>query len=294
MAVQSRSTMNSGSGNNARNGATVNMNMNTTASDENARREETFIDVFSKDAPQGEARRLDITDPLAAFKSGAPPAKGLYSLRLTPAGQKTFTIHQVDENDETKGVYYKANLECRVVSEDKEVDNFPVFANVTTRIGRGKDCSTMAALIALAGFSPIPKGKAEVSDLEVCQMLSKVMAKEPVLHNTVLDWTAGYFDGKKWINVCQTMEDFPKLDASTYNHEVQITKANGSRESLRANLRVIEWGSAKAVPVQQQQQKKAVASAPKPVSASRVSAPAPVEEVINDAVDLTEDDLMQL
>lgn len=196
------------------------------------------VDPNDTSLKPGKKSKLDPTQD--AWSSSAPPKKDNYRLKLFPA-KDGYRVKYEREDDEDS-IYYSVNLECRIVSDEKETDNYPVFSTVTTRIGRGKNISTMAGLMAKGGVN-LPEE--EVSELKIFRLMAKWLKKEPVLWAKV-DWKGGYMpgDGKsKYVSLYKSMEDFPELeDGDGYQHVVMVTdKSTGGQAEVRAKVEVKEW-----------------------------------------------------
>jgi hypothetical protein len=173
-----------------------------------------------------------------AWAYPAPPPMGNYDLKLFPA--KEFV--KMVKRDETKpfeapgNVYYQANLECRIVAPGQDWDNTPVFATVSTIVGRGRELSTMIGVVRLTGA--IPK-KNTLSDLEQVKILHTVLKKEPIIRGVFLDWEGYSKNDKK--SVCKSMTDFPKAQDGTYQHSFTRIDSQRDKEEITAQLRVKSW-----------------------------------------------------
>lgn len=218
--------------------AIVNRNKGTTSMDNQSQsttdtKSGKVVDIFDKNlqTPRGDKKKLDSSQADEAWGFGAPPPKGYYDIKPMPS--KDCFRYQEEYG------YYSANLECRIVSEDKDFDNIPIFATVTTKLGRGKNISTMGALIVKLGFK-LPE---EIDDLGLCQLLATALKKEHVLKGNLLDWRGGYKkENGDWQNVFSTMTQFPQLADHNYNFEPMVTKAGGAKEPIRAQVQVVEFG----------------------------------------------------
>lgn len=218
-----------------KNMAIVKANQNQT--DNEDKNKPVVVDWSNVNAlPKGKKSKLDPTED--AWEMSAPPPKGDYDLKLFVSGNSGWTILNREPNDDDTA-FYSCNMECRIVSEDKDIDNYPVFGTVTTRIGRGKNISTMAAMIRKCGF----KCPDEATDLEVAQVFRKVLAKEPILHGCELDWQGWSKEDKKV--VFMGMDDFPEDSEGNKKFRVVRTANSGVREEIVAQLKVKTWGDAK-------------------------------------------------
>lgn len=213
----------------------------------NAKANETDIEIdpsMLEQAEEGEVHKLNASAADDAWDFGAPVPMGHYDLRLGLAkgGLK--------QNKEDK--HFTLNLECKTTGHDnKDYNGQTVFAIVSTKIGRGKEISTAAALLVKLGVE-IPK---EATDKAIATLLINKMKGEAIIRQNLLDWKAGYNQGTKdnmdWVNMYNTMTDFPVLsreavngkEVITYNHNPKIVTRTGATQELRANLYVSEWGN---------------------------------------------------
>lgn len=188
----------------------------------------------------GQVRKLDPTED--AWEFGAPPKKGIYRLKLFP-GKDCWRLGQYDAKDESN-IFVSCNLECRIVSEDPEVNDIPVFCNVSTRVGRRKNISTMMGLIVKLGH----KLKTyELTDKQLAKLFEKVLKAEPLIEAEI-DWRGSYpFTNKKgekeYKNVYNHYEEFPN-DPEEKGEKltvISVTAEDGSRVEFRPQLYVAKW-----------------------------------------------------
>jgi hypothetical protein len=199
----------------------------------------------SAELPEGKKHKLDASAADDAWDFGAPPPKGHYDLSIAFSKPSKNTSNAgIRYNKEED--YYVIGFECRTVNHSNtDYNNIPVFAGVSTKIGRGKVISTAAALLVKMGVK-IPD---ELTDKQVVQLWSQLMKRNPICRQCLLDWRGGYKDGKsQWQNVFQTMEDFPvdkTLEDGTivYNYLPMVTNNMGGQTEVRAQLYVSEWGA---------------------------------------------------
>lgn len=197
--------------------------------------EDKVIDLSDASLKSGKKSKLDPTED--AWARTAPPPKGDYNLKLFLA-KDGFKANYTDPED-LDTIYYIADLECKIQSNDKEVDGFTVFSKVTTRISRGKNISTLAGLIVKCGYK-LPE---EATPLELIKMLRKVLATEPILRDCHCDWNAWSKNDQK--NIYTSMEDFPEDEEGNKRHQFSISNKDGGREDISASFKIKEWGSKK-------------------------------------------------
>ena len=262
-----------------------------------ATEERVVVDIFGSEAIEGHTAKLDTK--VDAWERIAPPAEGRYSLKLFPSEGKEKCVsinyktgrggQKVLENGQPVFESYSINIESRIVSDNEDSNNVPVFASVSTRIGRGKSISTAAGLLVKLGYGDKLNPDKEYSDKAIAKAVVMALLKEPVIPNNWLDWKYGYRgkDGR-WKSVFRTMADFPVDEEGEYIANPTITTDSGSREEVFAKLYVREWGgvgSTQAKPVEAVVVEEEAAPAPKaaPVATPKkktTPAPAPpVEEL---------------
>lgn len=192
---------------------------------------------------KGKVSKLDPTQD--SFEQMKPAPKGVYTLKIT-LGKDGIQADRIDPEKDMAddNVYFKANLECIIQdSEGKLYDGSRVFPTVTTRLGRGKELSTMADLIVRLGYGKHIKG--EMSDFDVAKVFSAVMDKEPVLKGVECDWEGGYKTEENgrtgWKNVYKTMTDFPPDPKGGHLHIVDFKDHNRQVQEIKAQLKVKKW-----------------------------------------------------
>lgn len=199
------------------------------------------IDIKDKNLVAGEASVLDPTQKDIAFSFGALPPKGYYDLKMFLA-KDGLTLHNNDSNGQFS--HYAANLETKIVnSHEGDWDKITVFATVTTKIGRGKAISTMAAIFIKMGFKFKDN---RVTPLSQVQHLAAGLKQEPIIKQNLIDWQGSYKkDDGSYENLFLTMEDFPQNEDGTFQSNCVVTLRDGSRKEIQARLRVVEWGDSK-------------------------------------------------
>jgi hypothetical protein len=201
--------------------------------------------VVVTDIAQVKARGRKVTMDLTedAWSFGAPPAKGHYKLKLFMAKDGT-TQRRYDKNSEE--VYYNFALECKVVSEDVDVDGYTIYVYASTRIPKRKNISTAAGMIVKMGYK-LPTN--ELDDVQLAKLFSKAIKNEPVI-GVDIDWRASYDTGKLdkltgrkvYKNVCNHYEDFPETEDKTSRiSEFTHTADDGGKYEIRAQLFVGKW-----------------------------------------------------
>jgi len=186
---------------------------------------------------KGKVSKLDPTADSFSFPKPAP--KGSYNLKIM-LGQKKIEIAPIDEKKDIsdENCYFRANLECVIVDSPEGLyDNQRVFPMVSTRLGRGKELSTMADLIIRCGYGK--NLKSEMNDYEVAELFNKMVDKEPILKHVECDWEAWSKEDKK--TVYHSMTDFPEDGKGGHEHVVQYTTSKRNKEQLTANLKVKKW-----------------------------------------------------
>jgi hypothetical protein len=264
-----------------------------------------------KNAEEGLPIALNLDED--AWEFGPPPPKGAYRMKIFLARDGWKGSQQ---SEDPKDVYYQANLECRIVSDD-DYNGIPVFTRVDTRLYRGKDISTMAGLLTAIGAKAVLAKEANsITPLRLSKYLEAALKKEPIGTGEV-DWRGSYmFLNQKgeetWANPLRKYEDFPMLEDGKGRHHIHtITdKVTGAGYEVRAQAYVSRWfgkddhiptydargivKELKGVPAVPQlvkpvtlapQPAQAIMASPALVSAPR-SAPRPAAPVPSDADDL--------
>jgi hypothetical protein len=188
------------------------------------------VDLFQqKDLPTGEKHKLDATED--AWEYGAPPKAGRYSIKcfLAKDGVKLF------DDDPNRPVGYGISLECKIVnSQGGEFDGVTLFPRVSTFIGRGKNISTAAGLIAKFGY----KVPSEADALTIAKLLVQALKKEPVC-DIEQDWQG-------WSKLDQRVayrgqSSFPVDEHGEPIHIVEYRTVKGLIEEIRAQPNVVHW-----------------------------------------------------
>jgi len=209
------------------------------AEEQEDRIEARKVDLSDSGLSEGAKSKLDPNQD--AWEFPAPPPGGkLYNLRLH-LGSDGFKAYEVVKDD-PESVVYSCALECRIESDDKEVDGQPVFPRVSTRIGRGKDISTMAAVVALCGVK-IDSTK-EYSPLRIAKAMEKLLKKDPtpLIKGCLLDWQGTrQLPNGNWDTVFRSMADFPKDKKGRPMHIVSVSRKDGGKDEVRARLYVKKW-----------------------------------------------------
>lgn len=223
--------------------------------EEHEERQFNSVSLDESGLPTGEKSRLD---PNAdAWEFPPPPPKGTYNLQLFPASQgSTFRMgYLLDDNGnewtpgskpDKNSVVYSANIEARVRHENPDWDGAIVFPRgINTRLRRGSDISTMAALLQLCGWK-IPEDR-EVTPLQLAKLLDKVLKKDTaqVIKGVYLDWQIRYQNANgDWVTAYSTYDDFPDDGKGGKRHIVRVAKPRsegGGSEEMRARLYIKEW-----------------------------------------------------
>lgn len=203
------------------------------------KKEVVKIDPFGQ-LEDGETRKLSVANIDDAWGRSAPPPKGFYDLRLMPLSKDGATKEFFDPRDEKKGFYYQANVEFKIVSDDKELDGTPIFDFLKTSIPRGKELSTMAAVLAKCGFSPTPKGQEETTDGKLLAKFAKASSQMPIIKGVMINWKASYQDSNnRWQVPYKDYDQFPDDGEDGKMFEVEY-RDGGKRITLNAKA-YIQW-----------------------------------------------------
>lgn len=200
-----------------------------------------LVDVTSlKDLQfDGIAVQMDLTED--AWEYGAPPPHDIYDLKLFFAKD---AWKQGRQSKDEKDIFLQANLECRIVSDNEDYNNVPVFGRADTRVFRSKTISTMAGLLVALGFGKtLEKLGGNIAPKILAQYFEAAMKKEPVI-KAELDWKGSYkwTDTKgveKWENAFTTYMGFPEADDKKgRKHIVMHNSKGGGMVEVRAQLEI--------------------------------------------------------
>ncbi len=182
------------------------------------------IDINDSSLLEGDEREID---PSAnAFDSIAPPPDGCYKLKLFEAKD----CYQVGATDK-KEVYYVANLECKLISDDPKLGGRTLFAKASTYIGQGKNISQMETMLVKMGVKVPTKS----TPLALVRMFKRALAKEPCLYGEG-EWKAWDMHKEEWIK--QGMTRFPKTeDQKGYHHRIRDSKGG----EVTAKWKILRW-----------------------------------------------------
>lgn len=199
--------------------------------------EEKVITDLKELGFEGNPVELDLNED--AWEFSAPPPAGLYKLKLFLAKDGLMVV-QADKKDPLSK-YVKIGIEGRIKSDDADIDNIPVFANVTSRVGKRKAISTMAGLVVKLGYGEkIPK---PTTDAFIAKLMLAVLKKEPIV-DVELDWKASYKytnakGEEEWVNVYNHYNEFPK--AFQEAGKFSITGKDKMSHEIRPMLFIAKW-----------------------------------------------------
>ena len=204
-----------------------------------AKGEEVEVD-FTKGLPWGgEAHDLDPEQD--AWEFTAPPPHAVYTVEL---GLFEALLIKPDKDDES-GWYYRIAIEGRI-RDSEEYNNIPAYLRVTTRLGRGKNISTVEGALIKLGLKDKLVGK-KLTPKASAEALCKLLQKGPTT-KWEIDWRASYqyvdkrTGNNRYKNVYNTYEDFPDSPEGGKNHQPVCTNhITGGREQLEAQLNVVHW-----------------------------------------------------
>jgi hypothetical protein len=201
-----------------------------------------------KDAVDGEELQMDLTeDP---YEFGAPPqGDTVYDFKLFL--DKDGIKQGLEDQKDPRSVYFQFSLIAKIV--EGEYEGTPVYTNVSTRIWRGKNISTMAGLVVRLGYK-IPD---KLTPKKLATYLEAILKKEPMVKGE-LDWRGAYAypdpkDPNKnlYENVYRHYKDFPEDpdNAGCRLHVVSVTnKHNGGMAEVRAQTQISRFFGKGEVP----------------------------------------------
>ena len=222
-----------------------------------------------------------------AWSFGAPPPHDVYSLKCFP-GKEFIKIGKVNPKDAKSAIYIVANLECKVVSDNEEYDGTTAFVRLSTRVGRGKNISTMAGFLVKLGYKEtlskaVAAGK--LTDKLVAQYLEAALKKEPVI-KAECDWRGSYsFTNAKgeeeWVNKFNHYEEFPENPEKpgTKLHTVMVQGKDKENHEVRAQFQVVKFfGKGEEIPDVKKGKTGGIEAGPKLVMASDLNLGEPEAE----------------
>ncbi len=270
-----------------------------TEEKEGKQSEGRVVDILQdKNLPAGEKRKHDVSED--AWEFSAPPPAGRYSIKLHPA-KDAVTIYDKDRQGNEMNPIYSIAIEGEIVnSPSGEYDKVRVFPRVSTAVGRGKNISTAAGLLAKLGFTKALEN--ELEDKSLAVLVMKALMKE-VVTDVEIDWQAYSKEDKRV--AYRGMHKFPQDANGQPMHIVDYKTKAGQIEEIRPSLEVTHWygkGETSKGPVNTPQQAKGTTTltlatdeeeeapaapvAPAKVKVKATAAPAPpVQQSIDDELD---------
>jgi hypothetical protein len=246
---------------------------------------------------EGPASTLDLNED--AWEYGAPPPHDVYSFKLFP-GKECFSYVRSNPKDPKSDIIITAVMEAKVQSDNPEYDGSVVFTRVSTRLGRGKNISTMAGLLVKLGYGEHLKKDMQAGKLtpkRLAQILEAALKKEPVCKGE-LDWRGAYSitntrGDEEWVNKFNHYEDFPdNPDGEGKLHICQVKGKDGENHEIRAQAQITRWfGKNEEIPDVKQKKNSIMGktSSPKLVLTPTMST-APAAEATSPKVQVPADD----
>ena len=161
-----------------------------------------------------------------------------------------------DDNDPST-LYFLADLDCRVISDDKDQNGISIQETVSTTVFRGQKTSQMATLIVKLGYGD--KLPANPTPKQQSKLLAGILKRDPKCF-AELDWRAWSKNemdarrGKAGKFILRGMEKFPQLDDGSYDHIIE----DKSGEQCFARAHIVRWLSADEAKSTKAEPKKAV------------------------------------
>lgn len=197
------------------------------------------VDLNDTSLPDGEA--IEIDSKADAYSFAKPAPHGIYQLKLY-LDSSGFRMGQADEHDPSS-VYFIADLDMRVISDDKNIQGQSIQDGLSTTVFRGHKASQVSTLISKIGYGD--KIPASITPRQQATLLSKILKKEPIVF-AELDWRAWSKNqlnrrtgkGGSWL--LRGMEKFPQLEDGSYDHCIE----DASGETCYARMFVVRFLSA--------------------------------------------------
>ena len=194
-----------------------------------------MVDINDSSLMDGVEQEIDTKEDWQA--RACPPPAGKYRLKLTTSDEKFQKgCKQGFDKADPNGVYYIKTVTCKIQSEDPKIKDAILDYKASTGVPRGKPMSSMAGILAMAGFANHLKPK--MKDLELARLFQKAISqKEPILV-AACDWTVWDTSDKNDMKqIFSGMKNFPKNAKGEPNHIV----ANKKGQEFVAKLKVIKW-----------------------------------------------------
>lgn len=184
------------------------------------------IDINDSSLPEG--KEIEIDPNADAWGVACPPPDGVYKLALFEAR----VPYQMGENDD-KEIYYTANLECKIISDNPELKDRTIFGKVSTYVAQGKEVSTIVGMIKKIG--PTIAVPTKITPKQQLQLFKRILAKNPTLYCEG-EWAAWDMKKSEWIK--RGMKNFPMSeDKKSYIHTVRDSKGN----IVNAKWKPVKW-----------------------------------------------------
>jgi hypothetical protein len=130
---------------------------------------------------EGEEMTLDLTEDAWSF--GAPPPFGYYQVKLFL--DKDGMKQGLNDNNNPNDIYITFKLIAKIT--EGEYEGTPIYTQVTTKVWRGKEISTMAGLIVKLGY----KFPNKLTPKKLAMYMEQALKKEPTVIAEV-DWQGSY------------------------------------------------------------------------------------------------------
>ena len=125
---------------------------------------------------EGPELQMDLDED--AWSYGAPPPRDCYEFKWFPA--KNFAKSGYEKDQDQSTFFVQANIEGRLVNNSVWEDAY-ASANLSSRIYRGKNISTLAGfLVAAVGKEQLEK-RAPLTPKKLGFLLEGLIKKEPVV-----------------------------------------------------------------------------------------------------------------
>ena len=224
-----------------------------TEEKEGKQSEGRVVDILQdKTLPAGEKRKHDTSED--AWEYSAPPPAGRYSIKLHPA-KDPVTVYTKDREGNEMNPIYSIAIEGEIVnSPGGEYDKVRVFPRVSTAVGRGKNISTAAGLLAKLGFTKALEN--ELEDKSLAVLVMKALMKE-IVTDVEIDWQAYSKEDKRV--AYRGMHKFPQDPNGQPLHVVDYMTKAKQNEEIKASIEVTHWyekGEASKGPANAPQQAK--------------------------------------
>ena len=206
------------------------------------KQKELVLTSFKDLQSNGPEFQLDLEED--AWSYGAPPPPGVYVFKWF-LDKDGIVIKNEKEDDPNSPQFARISLVGRL-DENEDWKDSVCYANLDSRIFRGKGISTLAGFLLKAGAKKYLEGK-KPNLKELGNLFDAVIKREPIIPAEI-DWRGSYqWTNNKgeslWENACKHWVDFPedKDNPGQRLHAFSLTGKDGLSHDIRAQVQVVRF-----------------------------------------------------